>query len=139
MDASETRAPWYLEENGSKTGPYTSKQIMELVMDGKLKFENQIFDSLSEEWSKVEDIIPRLSFSGNGDEPPSPPSSSNWRAPPRPIEFKNVHVVELNSKATGNIDYLSLLAEKRRAGSEKAAASSQRSAASTTPGLRTME
>jgi hypothetical protein len=112
-------APWYLEvdeigANGAPTGaktkqgPYTSQEIMKLVIDGALKVEAKIYDSDANEWRIAADVIPQLDLA------PPERASKGWQAPPRPTELRDFHIVDLNRQSTGNIDYFALVAERNR-------------------------
>lgn len=104
-------APWFLEVEGQshqKKGPYTSEEIMKLVMDGALKVESKIFDSVANSWKVAADVIPYLDLGG----PSAPPS---WQPPPRPSELRDIHVVDLNLESTeGGVDYFALISDRRR-------------------------
>lgn len=110
-------APWFVEVNGQKQGPYTSQQIMKLLMDGALKVESRIFDSAANAWKIASDVIPYLEL----ENAPSPTRSHATRAkapfspPPKPTELRDVHVVGLNDDPTGNIDYFALINDQRKA------------------------
>lgn len=102
-----TPAPWYLEVDGQTQGPYTSEEIMKLVMDGSLKVESRIFDSAANAWKLAADVIPYLNLS-------SPKTEPGWQPPPKPTELRDIHVVDLNLEATGGVDYFALISDRKR-------------------------
>jgi hypothetical protein len=101
-------APWFLEVEGRKQGPYTSQEIMKLVMDSALKVESKIFDSASNSWKIAADVIPYLDLGGPTG------TQSIWQPPARPTELKDIHVVDLNSEVTGGIDYFALINDRKK-------------------------
>ena len=107
-------APWFLEADGAKQGPYTSQQIMKLLMDGALKVESKIFDSTANVWKLAADVIPYLEL--NTKKPAAKATKSGWNPPPRPTELRDVHVVNLNSEATngGTVDYFALINNQQK-------------------------
>lgn len=107
MEKGTTPAPWYLEVDGQAQGPYTSEEIMKLVMEGSLKVESRIFDSAANAWKLAADVIPYLNLS-------SPKNEPAWQPPPKPVELRDVHVVDLNLESTGGVDYFALISDRKR-------------------------
>ncbi|MBI3554952.1 MAG: hypothetical protein HY074_01660 [Deltaproteobacteria bacterium] len=96
---------------------------MKLLMDGALKVESKIFDSTANVWKLAADVIPYLQLSSQ--QPPKKASGAAkaataapkpaWNPPPKPTELKDVHIVDLNSEATGAVDYFALINNQQKA------------------------
>lgn len=109
MVEGQTPAPWFLEVDGQKQGPYTSQEIVKLLMDGALKVESRIFDSQAGLWKIAADVIPYLELNSAAAD-----SQSTWQPPPKPAEFRDVHIVDVSGKNTGEVDYFALLNDGRQ-------------------------
>lgn len=102
----QTPATWLIEVDGKEQGPYTSQEVMKLVMDGSLKLESKICDTATNTWKIAADVVPYLELNA--------PEQKSWTPPPKPLELKDVHVVDLHSGGSEEIDYLALINERRR-------------------------
>lgn len=101
-------ATWFVEVDGQKQGPYTSQQIVKLVMDGALKIESKIFDAATETWKIAADVIPYLDLGAQ-----QPQSETGWTPPARPKEMRDTHVVE-SSESANDVDYYALISDRKK-------------------------
>lgn len=105
-----TPAVWFIEVNGQKQGPFTAEDIKRLLMDGALKIESRIYDSVADTWKIAADVIPYLELGTN----PSQSQQSSWQPPPRPVELRDTHVVDLKRDTSPGIDYFALISDGKR-------------------------
>ncbi|MGE4234285.1 MAG: hypothetical protein AB7F43_13230 [Bacteriovoracia bacterium] len=103
--SSQWFVPKFGDKNGPMQGPYSTDEIIKLVMDGKLKLESELFHVTERVWKVAADVFPQFKIN-NLDK------KIHFQPPPKPVELKDVHVVDLNHERTAGIDYFALLKDK---------------------------
>ncbi|MEW6056867.1 MAG: hypothetical protein AB1540_09655 [Bdellovibrionota bacterium] len=104
MDRQKQPLPanWFFESDGHRHGPFTAQEILKFLMEGALKLESKVYDSATDTWKIAADVVPYLDL-GSSDAP-------GWQPPPKPVELKDVHVVDVSTKTP---EYFALVPEKR--------------------------
>jgi hypothetical protein len=109
--ADQNQKIWYFEENGLLQGPYSKDELIEFLLQGRLKVELKVYNPQENQWFALTDLIPALETEITRKK--SSPNSA-WLPPPKPIEIsKNLDSsAQLDQIITKETNYFSVLQKK---------------------------